>query len=359
MGDEKSKNSLPRNIEPGPPRVRVVVDVAGAVFSRTGDFLLLTYQHKPAFHKNGYGNRAVLWEVATGKKVWDTEVPNRSRPLGFLSGDKTILLHYPDALEFRKVENGQLIRAVQNKEVEWLRTIVMSDDGKRLFVTNGRGGLGVWDLANDDIRTFGPVYPGRASLVVLHNGTTGLSVSSDPLDFNTSIVEAWDLATGKLLHAFKLADFWGGPTAVSLDGKFAAANLNLKPKRTDDYQVDERCKLAVWNMETQKVLRVFPGYANGLGFCGDGKRLVAANHERLTLWEIGTGREIWSKKDGAASPSGFALSTDGRWAFTSHKTYSRGGGNRSIDLNLWDLKKCELHRSLVDPPYATGEADKD
>ncbi|MBY0232194.1 MAG: hypothetical protein K2W96_23190, partial [Gemmataceae bacterium] len=75
----------------------------------------------------------------------------------------------------------------------------------------------------------------------------------------------------------------------------------------------------LWDPRTGRLLREFPGYAGGVVFSPDGKRLAVAENSSLAVHETATGRLAYRVRTHGTA---FALawSPDGRWIATADST---------------------------------------
>jgi hypothetical protein len=69
---------------------------------------------------------------------------------------------------------------------------------------------------------------------------------------------------------------------------------------------------------------------------------------------VASGREVWDLPEAGIDKFGFALSPDGKLAFTGGGSYMVGAG-RAMRLTLWDLERRKMFRALDDSPWASPE----
>ncbi len=130
-------------------------------------------------------------------------------------------------------------------------------------------------------------------------------------------VTIWDVATGKLVHTFK----HDGPAglfqmALSADGKWFACN---GPDRG----------LKVWDVEKGTPFRTFKIQGDRLSysFSPDSTRLAVADRGgALKIWDVATGRALWTTELKNADIVILCFSHDGKWlAATGYPAGKLGG----------------------------------
>jgi RNA polymerase sigma factor (sigma-70 family) len=242
---------------------------------------------------NDFDSTLELWEVKTGRKWNQLNVPPFYQAPVFAADSKGLVW----------VDRGKVcLRAVDN----------------------GR-----------EIRQFGPTYHQYRALALTADGRT-LAVSSG------DAVRLWSVATGKSGRKLERSDGMGC-LAFSRDGR------TLVGARYDG-------TFQLWDTATgKKRLRPFPGHQGmvaRVAYSPDGKTLATCSpgDGTIRLWQAATGRELrhWqAHRAQGASPLGptlsLAFSPDG-------KTLASGGGDRT--LRLWVAASGKEIRSI---PGAAAE----
>jgi WD40 repeat protein len=265
--------------------------------------------------------------------------------------------------------------------------LAFARDGKHLFVGT-LFGVGRWEVATGRPAGFFALSPEGGTeqrLVHMHLPDDGrslhaLSRSSDA----TCTLHAWDVTTRRRLQALLLplreggVDSTGGTssgdgrllafpsgrihdaatgkeilslpergwrsqqsrTLFSTDGALLANDV-LAPGGPDGTLMGQMVGIQVWEAATrQPVATVRTGWAGHWAFTPDGRRLVTADREGLTLWDAATGKKLAHRPaptpcDGTdvagfawGFATSFALAADGRTVATGH---------RDGTVLLWDL----------------------
>jgi WD40 repeat protein len=240
------------------------------------------------------GERAVqVWDVATGKKLFQTEYKGLFGGSAALSPDNKVLIvtGYQVLARLFDTATGKELR-----RLEW-------PDSPAPVKRNGR--LFAYDPI--DSFTFSP------------SGKKLTSASKEA-------IQVWDVATGKLDYQVKTSR---GRTAFSPDGKYLACG--------------DRDAIRLYEAPTGKLLRSFEehaGISHALLFSADGRTLASGEDHAVTLWDVATGK----RKQAFAGHEGvvhcLAFSPDG-------KTLASGGSDAR--LFLWDLPtRKPRHSSAFD-----------
>jgi WD40 repeat protein len=151
---------------------------------------------------------------------------------------------------------------------------------------------------------------------------------------NSGEIKVWDVASGKLLSAWKGHNANAIALAFAVDGKTLVA-------------VEKDLRQLHWNRSTEKVERTIPAPPHGgLGravlradFSADGKQLGACDRREGLVVDAQTGKVLFRHKQTIAG-SGSILSHGLRLvAATNHQ-----------DVDLWDVRSGKLVDSLLDHP---------
>jgi WD40 repeat protein len=356
---------------PGPP----LTEVAGAAFSRDGRLLLTAYRVEHLDPKDVMPKRLALWEVVTAKKLWAAHPASASRedppadtlvPIGFLPGDRLVLLRDKTSLQLWDVAKGSRARTFA-KDGDWaLSCAALSADGN--YVLTGGGStryppappaeeprpLQLWEVASAKrIRTFGRPHLSVYKVALSPDGRLALS-ASHPTPEEAATLMLWDMTTGKRLPLPAPLERGKG-LGFTPDSKLVAAVYSepIPPERAGKRKVVRwEHELALWEVRSAKKVLRFQGLPYAAAFTPDGKHLVGVNSDGLKVWEVASGREVRNLREGGIDQFGFALSPNGKLAFTGSGSYRVGTG-RAIKLRLWDVPEGELARVLDDSPWAT------
>jgi WD40 repeat protein len=226
-----------------------------------------------------------------------------------------------------------------------VRRVRFSRDGKYVLTSNGRGRTPVHLWESSTGKQVLVLAAPRAGWVASLSPTGQLLLTSG-LDRRRRL---WDVATGKVLHAWE-GDDWGieaGP--FSPDGKAVVLS-------------DGASNAVVWDTRTGAKRLTLAGHAARVRqalFSPDGTRIVTTSDDQtVRLWEASTGRALltldWLRRQvepGVIRPPGqpilsevkrVAFSSDGKRLLTVDSTYA---------ARVWDTgtgKEVAVFRGMVD-----------
>ncbi len=294
-------------------------------------------------HPNGVSRLAFSFDgrfVITGSGdesvvIWNTETGTQLRRL---------------AIEQSEGSSGSLGSAT-------LYGFELDRSGRTLLTVSKEASL--WDVATGRrIRTI------RNDILGVHTGT--LSPDARLLACGGSeshggklgdALHIWECATGKKLRTIDIASIFdvraafseGGQTLVVYPGgkgSLACFDVNSGRKIRDlrghqgavrELRVSrdgrrvvtggDDHKSIVWEISSATPLRTFRG-GSAVGIDGQGRRVAAIVDERAVVWDVDSGREVFSVASDFGSSRDIALSTDGRRLLTT-------GRNNAI--TLWDI----------------------
>ena len=209
---------------------------------------------------------------------------------------------------------GQPVATIQGLYHRFGGRLSISPDGSRFAagslhetvrVYDTDSGSVLWDLEGHTQPTYGNVFsPDGRHLV-----TSGFDMLEDRI--TNGEVKVWDIETGRMVREFP------GPalvTTISPDGRLAfAADLAGYARGK---QV--RSRYLVWDLATGETRYELDDLPNGLTFTPDGKRFACLNKDTLEIRETTTGMELLSlplvRATGAlaAFRSSLYFSVDGR-----------------------------------------------
>jgi WD40 repeat protein len=156
-------------------------------------------------------------------------------------------------------------------------------------------------------------------------------------DLGGKFARLWEMKTGQLLRTFEIAS----------DNKVPAVSLAFSPDGQSLAAVDGSKRLALFDMESGKLLLTLtgsPGDMGGVFFSSDGKNLITAGG-KIGVWDIASRKELWnwvtSRGDVYSSTRCVDLSSDG-------KTAVAASSNGMI--RFWDLTTGkEVHKGIAIP----------
>jgi len=161
----------------------------------------------------------------------------------------------------------------------------------------------------------------------------------------TGAVQLWDAATGKALRTLTPDKQGGAPdglllsalefapdgrTLLAVQSSGALVPLNPAPPPPAGALGEPTSSLCLWSPATGKVLRRWqaPGRVTAAAFTPDGRGVLTATDDRVTLWDVATGKERL-RTEGAAV---LACAPDGRVLAAS------GGAKGGSAIRLLDLR---------------------
>ncbi len=212
----------------------------------------------------------------------------------------------------------------------WVRSAVLSADGKRALSGSDDKTLILWDLDNrSSLRSCVGHTAAVMNVAFSIDGQLGASGSWD------GSARVWELNTGRELHRFQ--GKWKGVKCVAFapDGKHLILGA-------DDH------KLHLFDLESGQEVRAFEGHADlihSVVFSPDGSFAVSGSDDsKVHVWDINSGVEVRRLTGHADSVTSVAISPNGRWVLSGSSDHS---------ARLWDaqngneLRRFDGHRCWV------------
>jgi RNA polymerase sigma factor (sigma-70 family) len=232
------------------------------------------------------------WERATGKQLGEVAAPGDGysgslSPTGrfFARVDETTI-HVWDVAAKKNVTKLELPEELRGQGQVYVT--IFSADEKVLAAADPGGTIHLWDTATGKaLRTLTPPQAEGAQ--------TGALLSS--LEFSRD---------GRTLLAVQLMD---GAAGIPVPAKAQPAPPQAPP--------EPKSRICMWDAATGTALRHWdvPGRVMGATFTPDGRSVATATAERVTVWEVATGKERFSDKGAAGlvscSPDGRVLAAAG------------------------------------------------
>jgi WD40 repeat protein len=217
------------------------------------------------------------------------------------------------------IESGKLLRRVRGHGEGVDHVFFLPDGKKGVSLERGRSSL-VWDVEGD-------AEPRKLDTWAKQ---TALSPDGKLLCFsNGNDTILFDLASGKPIS--KLGKYCEA-VAFSPDGKKVV-------KTNDAFQGNV---VQMWDIETGKQIWSSKGHGDGIkhfSFTSDGKRILSVDSVRLHIWDTENGDELGRYRIVSnASASHFACAPDGKMILVSYREY----GRTSIDKAEYGLTLRKL-----------------
>ncbi len=215
------------------------------------------------------------------------------------------------------------------EEDDWVHSLAVSPEGKRLFTGHSFFVAIMWDIeSGKEIRRF-QGHPNSVRSVALSPDGRRLFSGSD------EVAIMWDVETGVEIRRFPWPGTSIGRLTLSPDGRYLFAGGLT-------YDDDARfvVRVLMWDVLTGQEVRSFEGslgIITGLAVSRDGRRLFAGSDHGLHAWDVETGQEIGRIGD-AGIINAVALSPDGQFLFFA------SAGDSSI--HMWDLKTSQEVRDF-------------
>jgi WD40 repeat protein len=203
--------------------------------------------------------------------------------------------------------------------------VTFSADGTRLATGSVDGTVRLWDAATGRAIQTLPGHRGTTRVTFAPTGNTLTAWSEED-----KTVRVWDLRAGRVARAFTFPD----ESSVLLGAPLSPDGNTMAMRRDPE-------TLAIWGVREGRVLRTFPaGRTATVAFSPDGARLAVGSggEDRVSLWEVKTGREIGVLNTGQGETAiSLAFSSDGsRLASGSY------GGT----VKVWDIRTRRELRTL-------------
>jgi WD40 repeat protein len=249
------------------------------------------------------GGRGIVEVSETGMVwLWDAESGQaRLRPMVSSKGD------LPAAASSAPGSAASLL-PVSTSAGSYLWPVVLSPDGRRVFLAGFHGEQGVWDVeTGKEIQSFPPPNSAFATVDFSPDGSKLLSASHGPT------FSLWDVGAGKEIQHFTV-DPGLRPSFLYPEGDYrdGVEHLALSPDGHAALTSDSEGSTRLWNVDTGKQVRVFKVQTLeylSVGFSPDSRKLITENVDgSATLRDVKSGKDL--QHFGKASTPSF--SADGR-----------------------------------------------
>jgi WD40 repeat protein len=243
----------------------------------------------------GSNGEAILWEVASGKKLWhrtmvSSEGIHESHGIAFSPDSRRVVLcagDDPAMARVWSVDAGKEIATLDSdlKPLSYATAATFSGDGEEVLLGTADGAILLWRVSNGSVRA--ALRAHRKEVYSLAADPRGNRVLSASQYYDE--VSLWDLGSVTKIRDYKGTEVGPSSVALSRDGKFIASC---------------GCRgAAIWDRASGKQT-VFiptetkvggpnsgPGYVYDVAFSPDGKELAGGfDNGRIMVWNTKDGK---------------------------------------------------------------------
>ena len=290
-----------------------------------------------------------LWEVKTGKccQILRSHLDAVQRIAFTPDGQTLASSSYDQSVKLWDISKGQVIRTLRGY-VNDVRSVAIHQTSKDNYIlasAHRDSRIRIWNLSLDNVETR-PVetYHGTslhghrymvASVAISPDGKTLVSGGED------ETAKLWDIATGKILHTWKVEGREVWSVTFSPDGKTIAAGCDGMTLANDI----DRDQVRLWNVEdkSEKILSGHHISVNSVAFSPDGSFLASGSTDgTIKLWDVSTGRVVKTLQGN----SGLICSV----VFSPVSIATQGFGQTiaSCDydgfIRIWNVDNCECEQ---------------
>jgi WD40 repeat protein len=343
-------------------------------FGKPINYLALAPKEDLLLAATSLDKSAALWELPSGRRIWSASYDQKISKLAFIPGRREAALRLggetwridlgtgaklsplPGATQFaisadgrylystgpsaiKKESLGMSLRQFDLASGKELRSftghrreinaLAVSPDGKLLLSGSGDCTLKLWSTASGkELRTLTGHDAAITSAFFSPDGHFAFSSSGDYGSTDYSI-RMWELETGNQLRAMEGKVDLAIQVAFSPDGTRLLAGYGHSGLRLWE---NESGKL----VSTMRQARAYKNYMTAAAISPDGKTALAANSDRLELWDLETGAWIRTVGEEGDTIQSVAYSPDGRTALTAGRDL----------VVLWDIAGKMPRRNL-------------
>jgi uncharacterized protein (TIGR03067 family) len=327
-----------------------------------------------------------LWDVATGKEnAAFKEQPRQVWSLVFSPDGKTLALSgwerdgakFIGAVWLRDVASGKL-KETFGRQRYGIYSVASSPDGKTLASGGDEGAVRLWDLESGREKGTLSKQPHHFLSVAFSPDGKMLAAAGGSVEPGKggkfwSVVQLWDVSSGKEVASLKGHSHWVSSVAFSPDSKTLASG-----------SYDGTVRL--WDVAAAKQKSVFKGRHEqslvlSVAFTPDGKTIAAGGAEgsgikadkgmgTVRLWDVTTGQQkatlephgpfvtaVVFSPDGMTLASGSGDTTVKLWSVPASNDAKEGEIRKEKEklIGVWKLVSCEAEGESVPEKILKGE----
>jgi RNA polymerase sigma factor (sigma-70 family) len=328
-----------------------------------------------------------LWDAATGRlrrriEPGKTDGRGGIRGVAFAPDGRSIAVSTNAATIVHDVASGRPIRRFEEQSQRHegkaqASALAFSADGSILAVAFADAALDLWDIRTGRlIRSFDAESKGVSRLAVTPDGAllvSALSARDEPVSSrrkatgpDQSVLQVWDVATGKMSRRIGVGKATIGPMTLSRDGQTVTVGLGGRVVLggKDRNPGSSAGSIGRWELATGRELQRIGGidaFPRGSAFSPGGSMLVTGEvavgvgpgtgmprTTTLHLWDVDTGRELRRWEARAPRTGCLAFAPDGRTlAWVAYQEHM---------IRFWDTATGREVRPQVGHHGAIGDA---
>jgi WD40 repeat protein len=224
-----------------------------------------------------------------------------------------------EALVVWNLQDEQVPARVLSGEIDYVDSLLLVDNDRRLVSASSSGTLQVWDLASGQAQVFPQGHTGWIRAIAsTADGRYLVSAADD------QTVRVWNLERIEPLYILEGHTSWIWGIAITSDDRYAVS-------------ASWDCTLRVWDLMKGEPLRVLQGHADRLSdvvVTPDGRYAVSASEDKtLRVWDLQSGRTKRLLNGHTGKVTRVALSIDGQLAVSV---------SDDLTLRVWSIQsgKC-------------------
>lgn len=285
------------------------------------------------------GQRTELWDAATGKRLLEfPRIGGGSDGVAAAFSPDGRFIAAGDFLRVRlfETEQGKEILTLQGHTGD-VRSIAFNPDGRRLLTAASDGTARLWVVGTDEQTMWSRGYWPEIHFLGMSPDGRRLVTSGINLP-----VQVWETQTWQMISSYEgQLSKWDYVEVIAFSGD---------GRRVASSAIEGKA-VHVWEVDTGKPVGVIPSpdrhRVTSVGLDRDGKRLLTAQGNVATLWDVASGQQLLLLGAKDAPIESALLSPDNQWILTENYSELTGGqGSLSIG-HLHDASTGKLVHRLA------------